>query len=81
MKLYTVRFSNRLYIRNPFFSFDEGLEMRFTSDLNKARLFASYDNAERHAETALSCCDTYPKLYKNVADCSYEIVEVKIVEV
>lgn len=81
MKLYTVRFSNGLYIRNPFFSFDEGLEMNFTSDLNKARLLESYDTAERHAKTALSCCDTWPDLNKNVAGCSYEIIEVSIAEV
>jgi hypothetical protein len=79
MKVYTAKFSNGLYIRNPYFSFD--VEGGLTNDLNRARLLESRDTAERHAEAELRQCELYPKTNKAVAGCTYEIVEVKIVEV
>ena len=79
MKVYTVKFSNGLYIKNPFFSSD--IEGTLTTDLNKAGLIESVDTAKRYAEVELRRCEQTPHTNKAVAGCTYEIIEVKIVEV
>ena len=81
MTIYVVKFSNGLYLRNPFFSFDEGLEMGFTSDINKAKIIDSFESADRMAKNELAKCNEMPEFFKEVSGCTYSIVQVEIKEV
>lgn len=82
MKVYAVRFSNELYIKNPAFSIEDGLAIGLTAYLNSARVFAQADTAVRTAEAMIESYELFPvKTYVTAAGCSYEVIEVNIVEV
>ena len=75
MKVYVVKFSNGLYIINPYFAFGvDSVDGVYTKHLNKARLTDDAETARRMAEDRLDRAD------KVILGCTYEIVEVKIVE-
>ena len=67
-KLYTIKYSNDLYQKD---------ETSFTWELNEAIISSNIEWLNAVAERALM----YPDLYRCVAGCSYNLVEVKIVEV
>ncbi len=80
--VYTVKFSNGLYIMNPYFAFgSDSVEGTLTTNLSKARLLDDISSAERYAKIVLERCERFPHLNKAVAGCTYEIVEVKVIEV
>lgn len=81
MKLYTVRFSNGLYLIAPSFAHgDRSVDGTLTANINYARLLDNRETATRYAKNALECREQC-YIDNILAGCSYEIIEVRVVEV